>query len=136
MSLSPLCAGSDPARDSRVNLRTLPLLFSYGTLQDPRAQRELFGRPLIGTPDELVGFRCGDFHVTDAAFAKRSGGAVHVIVRFTGRDSDRTHGTALEVTDAELEAADAYEPVGYRRVPTTLASGREAWVYTEDVSSR
>jgi hypothetical protein len=37
----------------------------------------------------------------------------------------------LELTDNELASADAYEPEGYKRVATTLASGRQAWVYAD-----
>ena len=34
----------------------MPLLFSYGTLQQPAVQLSTFGRLLQGTPDELLGF--------------------------------------------------------------------------------
>ena len=30
---------------------------------------------------------------------------------------------------SELAAADGYEPAGYTRISTTLASGKTAWVY-------
>jgi hypothetical protein len=39
---------------------------------------------------------------------------------------------ALEVTDQEERSlADAYEPAGYARTSTVLASGRQAWVYVD-----
>ena len=39
-------------------------------------------------------------------------------------------GTAFDVTDAELAAADEYERrAAYIRIETTLASGARAWVY-------
>jgi hypothetical protein len=38
---------------------------------------------------------------------------------------------ALEVTDEDLAEADAYEPAGYARASTVLASGRHAWVYVD-----
>ena len=64
----------------------MPLLFSYGTLQDPAVQVATFGR-------------------------------------------------RLEVTDAELMAADAYEaPADYVRVAVTLVSGASAWVYVHGPS--
>ena len=107
----------------------MPLLFSYGTLQRPDVQRTTFGRLLRGRPDELPGFALGTFRVADPAFVAASGTAEHAIVRFTGRDGDRVRGTALELTDAELARADAYEPAGYARVAVTLASGDDAWVY-------
>src|SRR3954466_1437003 len=104
----------------------MSLLFSYGTLQDPAVQLELFGRRLVGTSDELVGFRHTAFLVTDPQFAARSGSETHSMARFTGRDDDRIRGTALQLTDAELSIADAYEPVAYERVRTRLASGADA----------
>jgi hypothetical protein len=107
----------------------MPILFSYGTLQDPAVQLELFARRIVGKPDEVIGFRRGEFRVADPEFAARSGSDTHAIVHYTGRDEDRTPGTALELTDAELAAADAYEPAGYTRVRARLASGHEAWVY-------
>lgn len=107
----------------------MPLLFSYGTLQQESVQRSTFGRRLRGEPDELVGFEQSLLRVEDPAFVAASGKADHAIVRFTGRSESRVKGTALEVTEQELAQADAYEPAGYERVPATLASGRQAWVY-------
>jgi hypothetical protein len=109
----------------------VPLLFSYGTLRDPAVQRSLFGRLLAGQDDELVGYELASIEIDDPDFAATSGQARHAIVRRTGRREDRVPGIALEVTDAELAAADAYEPAGYARAATTLGSGRPAWVYAE-----
>ena len=109
----------------------MPTLFSYGTLQDSAVQRELFGRLLEGRPDELVGFEQGVIEIEDPGFAAASGTARHAIVRWTGQRAHRVRGTALEVTDAELASADAYEPAGYVQVATTLASGCSAWVYAD-----
>jgi len=107
----------------------MPLLFSYGTLQDEAVQVSTFGRRLRGGPDELVGFELGRLKIEDAAFVAQSGQAEHAIVKRNGREDSRVKGTAFEVTDAELAKADAYEPAGYRRVSASLASGRQAWVY-------
>ena len=111
----------------------MPLLFSYGTLRDPAIQLAVFGRTLSGSADLLIGYAREDFEVTDPAFTAVYG-SNHVIVQNTGRDEDRTPGTVLEVTDAELQMADAYEPAGYRRVAARFASGRRGWVYTADDS--
>src|SRR5689334_21458833 len=94
----------------------MPLLFSYGTLQLPDVQQSTFGRLLVGHSDALVGFEQAVFTITDPAFIAASGKADHSIVRRTGRDDDRVAGTVLEVTDAELAQADAYEPAGYTRI--------------------
>jgi hypothetical protein len=112
----------------------VPLLFSYGTLQRPDVQQSTFGRLLQSSADELVGFELGVFTITDPAFVTKSGKADHAIVRFTGKPDDRVTGMVLEVTDAELAQADAYEPDGYARVLATLASGRRAWVYAGSAS--
>jgi hypothetical protein len=107
----------------------MPLLFSYGTLQEPDVQRSTFGRLLSGHIDELVGFVKEVFRIEDPAFVAASGKADHAIVRFTDRNEDRVKGMVFEVTESELAQSDAYEPRGYARVSATLASGTVAWVY-------
>ena len=107
----------------------MPLLFSYGTLQDPAVQMKTFGRLLHGEPDQLVGFEQSVFRIDDPSFVASSGKADHAIVRFNGRDESRVPGTVFEMTESELSAADAYEPDGYRRIAVVLASGRHAFVY-------
>jgi hypothetical protein len=109
----------------------VPLLFSYGTLQQEAVQMSTFGRRLQGRPDELVGFEQALFRITDPAFVASSGKADHAIVRFTGRDASRVRGTVFELSEDELAYADRYEPAGYTRISTTLASGKVAWVYAD-----
>jgi hypothetical protein len=104
------------------------LLFSYGTLRDPRTQLAVFGRVVALSADELIGFAPHVVEVRDEAFAAANG-AIQTIVERTDRDGDRTPGAVLELTDAELAMADAYEPAGYERIDAPLASGRRAWVY-------
>ena len=113
----------------------MPLLFSYGTLQQEAVQRSTFGRRLDGHPDELVAFELAVLTVQDPGFVARSGQADHAIVRYTGREDSRVAGTVLELCDAELAAADRYEPAGYARVPARLASGKQAWVYADATAS-
>jgi catechol 2,3-dioxygenase-like lactoylglutathione lyase family enzyme len=109
----------------------MPWLFSYGTLQQEAVQLSTFGRRLRGVADELVGFEQSIRTITDPDFVTTSGKADHAIVRFNGRTESRVRGMALEVTDSELSSADRYEPAGYTRIATTLASGRRAWVYAD-----
>jgi len=109
----------------------MPLLFSYGTLQQHAVQLSTFGRLLRGQPDELVGFEQSLRRIDDQEFVAASGKALHAIVRFNGRDDSRVSGTVFEVSEPELATADRYEPAGYTRILTTLASGRQAWVYAE-----
>ncbi|MGN6527443.1 MAG: gamma-glutamylcyclotransferase family protein [Burkholderiaceae bacterium] len=109
----------------------MPLLFSYGTLQQDDVQRATFGRLLAGRADALVGWAQAMVAIEDPAVVATSGKTHHPIVRPSGDAADRVPGTAFEVTDAELAAADRYEVAAYRRVGVTLASGSEAWVYVD-----
>jgi hypothetical protein len=109
----------------------MPLLFSYGTLQQAEVQRTTFGRLLTGTADSLVGFAQTLLAIDDPEVVKLSGKTHHPIVRLTGVASDRVAGTVFEISQEELEGADRYEVSAYRRILAPLASGREAWVYVE-----
>jgi gamma-glutamylcyclotransferase (GGCT)/AIG2-like uncharacterized protein YtfP len=109
----------------------MPLLFSYGTLQQESVQLSTFHRLLRGDADELVGFEQRVLKIEDPVFVATSGKAHHAIVRYNGRPESRVSGMVFELSDAELSAVDAYEPAGYERVLTTLASGRQAWVYAD-----
>jgi gamma-glutamylcyclotransferase (GGCT)/AIG2-like uncharacterized protein YtfP len=109
----------------------MPLLFSYGTLQQEGVQRSTFGRLLEGEADALVGYAQTMVRIEDADVVAKSGKAHHPIVAHSGRDADRVSGTVFEITEAELAAADAYEVDAYKRVSAPLASGRRAWVYVD-----
>jgi hypothetical protein len=99
----------------------MPLLFSYGTLQEAETQRATFGRELRGDPDALPCYEACFVHW---------GPHVYNNVRFNGREDSRIEGTLFEVTDRELAGSDVYErDAAYERVEATLASGRKAWVY-------
>ena len=109
----------------------MPLLFSYGTLQQPAVQVATFGRTLSGKPDALPRFGTALVAISDPARAAAAGRTHNVNAVRTGRDEDQLRGTVLEVSDAELAAADGYEAAdAYQRALVTLASGAAAWVYT------
>ncbi len=108
----------------------MPHLFSYGTLRTPEVQQATFGRQLAGHEDQLVGFRLSSFTVKDPAFVETSGAADHAMALSTGQSDDRVSGIVFEVTHEELVQVDQYEPAGYVRIQTELASGLTAWVYT------
>jgi len=108
----------------------MPLLFSYGTLQQESVQLSTFGRLLRGQKDELPGFERSLVRILDAEVVAASGKTHHANVTLSGRNDSRVSGTVFEVTHAELAAADEYErPAAYERVTAVLASGRQAWVY-------
>jgi len=108
----------------------MPLLFSYGTLQEDAVQLSAFGRRLEGERDELVGFEPSSVRITDPKVAAALGRTRHANVTFNGKQDSRVGGTVFDVSDAELAAADRFEaPFAYHRIEATLASGKRAWVY-------
>jgi len=109
----------------------MPLLFSYGTLQQENVQRSTFGRVIQGQRDELVGFEQSSLTIEDPQVVATSGKTDHTIVRFNGRNDSRVTGTVFEITDEELANADRYEVAAYKRVTAMLASGKQAWVYVD-----
>ena len=105
----------------------MPLLFSYGTLQQKNVQLSTFGRLLQGQEDELLGFEQSLVRIEDPQVVATSGKTHHPIVKFNGRNGSRVSGTVFEITDAELAAADQYEQVAaYKRIAVILASGKQA----------
>ena len=108
----------------------MPLLFSYGTLQDGDVQTATFGRVLHGERDELPGYVPALVRIAQPEVAAAAGRTHYDNVRESGREADRVRGTVFDITEAELAAADRYEEdAGYSRVVVTLASGTRAWVY-------
>ena len=106
-------------------------LFSYGTLQQAGVQQATFGRLLEGEPDALPSYRTTLVEITDPEVLATSGEAFHPIVTASPDPADEVAGTAFEITEAELAAADAYEVSDYKRVAVRLKSGRDAWVYVK-----
>ncbi len=110
----------------------MPLLFSYGTLQQENVQLSTFGRLLTGQSDELFGFEPSLVAIEDPQIVAATGKAHHANVISTGSSDSRVSGTVFEITDAELAAAAAYEQLAlYQRVAATLASGKQAGVYVD-----
>lgn len=107
------------------------LLFSYGTLQQRDVQLATFGRELVGSADQLIGFHQTMVEIQDAEVVKTSGKTHHPIITQTGRDEHRVAGTVFEITEIELANADKYEVSDYKRVAAPLASGKTAWVYVD-----
>src|SRR5438045_32280 len=105
----------------------MPLLFSYGTLQEPGTQMSTFGRLLAGRRDDLPGYERVGIVLDDHTFVALSGRAQHSNAAFTGSGESKVPGIVLEVTDAELAKADEYEKLAnYQRMVVTLASGKRA----------
>ena len=109
----------------------MPLLFSYGTLQQENVQLATFGRLLAGRPESLVGFEQSLVAIDDPEVVRTSGKTHHPIVRYTGNPDARVRGTVFEITDQELAQSDRYEVSAYTRVSAALSSGGTAWVYVD-----
>src|SRR6185295_8154829 len=113
----------------------MPLLFSYGTLQQEDVQQSTFGRKLNGRSDELVGYEPSLVKIEDRQVAARLGMTHHANAKFNGDDNSRVAGMVFEITDAELASVDKYEAAfSYRRVAAKLVSVNQSWVYVHDSS--
>jgi murein tripeptide amidase MpaA len=104
------CPAVEPGIE-RISVRNkasfaMPLLFSYGTLQQESVQLSTFGRLLQGRKDELLGFEQSSVRIDDPQVVATSGKTHHANVTFNGRNDSRVSGTVFEITDAELAAAD------------------------------
>jgi len=100
-------------------------LFTYGTLQHEDVQENLFGRTLKGTPEKLIGYILKRIQIEEEF------GIVHypVIVE-TKNEDDFIDGIVFEVTEKELNQADLYEGMHYKRVEVHLHSNQKAWAYS------
>jgi len=105
-------------------------LFSYGTLQLPKVQESLFGRLLVGTKEELPGYKVEKLRIRDQAVIEKSGTDMHPILVHTGEPTDVVVGMVFDITQVELEKADEYEVEDYRRTLATMRSGAHAWIYS------
>ena len=114
----------------------MPLLFSYGTLQQEDVQLSTFGRKLSGQKDALPKFEPSLAKIEDPRVVARLGRTHHDNVTFNGNSKSRVTGTVLEVTDEELASADRFESAFfYKRASVTLESGQQAWVYVDEQSA-
>jgi gamma-glutamylcyclotransferase (GGCT)/AIG2-like uncharacterized protein YtfP len=114
----------------------MPLLFSYGSLQQDDVQRATVGRPVGGQRDELVRFEQSSVEIHDPAVVAALGKTHHANVTYNGDEDSRVSGMLLDVTDAELAKIDAYEAAFfYQRVAAMLASGKQTWVYVHASSA-
>jgi gamma-glutamylcyclotransferase (GGCT)/AIG2-like uncharacterized protein YtfP len=100
-------------------------LFTYGTLQQTDIQEELFGRRLVGTPETLVGYALEEIQIEE-----EFGLIDYEILVETGNPTDTINGIVYEVTQKELNQADLYEGMNYKRVEVHLQSDQKAWAYS------
>lgn len=109
----------------------MPKLFSYGTLQQENVQLATFGRKLVGSKDELIGYQLGEIEITDADVVAKSGKRFHPMLIKTNNPNDKVVGVIFDITDDELAQADSYEVDDYVRVEGHFNSGATAWIYAD-----
>ncbi|MFD0359777.1 GDSL-type esterase/lipase family protein [Streptomyces sp. NPDC127110] len=105
------------------------ILFSFGTLRDPKVQAALFGQVVPSRPASLAGYATRSLKITDPDVIAASGLDVHLILE--RRIGSVVEGVVLELTDEQLAAADDYEVDDYARRRVLLASGESAWAYLD-----
>ncbi|WP_051297944.1 GDSL-type esterase/lipase family protein [Brevibacterium album] len=104
-------------------------VFSFGTLLDEKVQQHLFSRTVVPSPDSLSGYELTEVVIEDAAVIAASGLDVHR--GLTRRLGGAVDGGVLELTDAELARADAYEVSDYTRRRVQTSRGGAAWAYVD-----
>ena len=88
----------------------MPLLFSYGTLQQDDVQCATFGRLLHGHGDELPGYEPSLVEIADPRHAAAVGRTHHANVIFNGFAASRVPGvskTCVRVGEVSREVARA-----------------------------
>jgi gamma-glutamylcyclotransferase (GGCT)/AIG2-like uncharacterized protein YtfP len=100
-------------------------LFTYGTLQHEDVQENLFGRILDGTPEKLIGYVLKRIEIEE-----EFGIVQYPIIVETKNTDDFIDGFVYEITEKELNQADLYEGVHYKREEVYLQSNQKAWAYS------
>ena len=100
-------------------------LFAYGTLKDPEIQETIFGRVLTGTPDKLIGYAIKKIQIEE-----EFGVIQYPIITATQNPEDSISGILYQLNPRELQLADTYEGIHYRRIQVQLESNEMAWTYS------
>lgn len=99
-------------------------LFAYGTLKDKRIQETIFGKVLTGTPDTVTGFITKQIKIEE-----EFGVTSYPIIVETKNPEDVVSGILYQLTELQLQQADAYEGIHYKRIQVKLESNEIAWTY-------
>ena len=100
-------------------------LFAYGTLKDKEIQERIFGRVLKGTPDKLIGYAIKKIHIEE-----EFGLTEYPIITATQNPDDNIIGICYQLSERDLELADKYEGMHYKRIKVQLHSNETVWVYS------
>ena len=103
-------------------------LFAYGTLRDKEVQESIFGRVLKGTPDKLKGYA-----VKKITIEEEFGMTEYPIITATHNPEDSISGILYHLSQRELQLADTYEGIHYKRIQVELHSNEIVWVYSASI---
>lgn len=99
-------------------------LFAYGTLKDKDTQENIFGRSLKGVPDKLVGFVINYIEIEEEFGIEK-----YPIIVATENPNDVVDGLVYDISETDINLADTYEGLHYKRIKVTLESMQTAWAY-------
>jgi len=88
----------------------MPLLFSYGTLQQEDVQLSTFGRLLEGQRDELLGFEQSLVRIEDPQVVTASGKTHPANVTFNSRKDSRVAAIRLYAPSSPLPTGTNSSP--------------------------
>ena len=106
-------------------------IFSYGTLQYKKVQKESFGRILKGYKVKLIGYKLEEVEIKDPKVLELSNQKSHPMAIKTGNPSDYIEGMIFEITSDELDQSDKYEVDDYKRIEETFDDNTKAWIYVQ-----
>jgi hypothetical protein len=93
-------------------------------LKDKNIQENIFGRSLKGSPDKLIGYVVEYIEIEEEFGMEK-----YPIIIATENPNDIVSGLLYEITDQDLNLADTYEGLHYKRIEVTLESKQTAWAY-------
>jgi gamma-glutamylcyclotransferase (GGCT)/AIG2-like uncharacterized protein YtfP len=100
-------------------------LFAYGNLKEEDIQESVFGRILKGVPETLMGYVTKKIKIEE-----EYGIESYPIITATENREDSIIGIVYEVSFEELQLADKYEGMHYKRIEVKLQSNHTAWAFT------
>jgi gamma-glutamylcyclotransferase (GGCT)/AIG2-like uncharacterized protein YtfP len=100
-------------------------LFAYGNLKEDDIQESVFGRLLQGVPETLVGYV-----VKEIKIEEEYGIESYPIITATQNQEDTISGMVYEASFRELQLADQYEGMHYKRIEVQLQSNETVWAFT------
>jgi gamma-glutamylcyclotransferase (GGCT)/AIG2-like uncharacterized protein YtfP len=95
-------------------------LFIYGTLINPKIQKNIIGHIINGIPDILKRYEKSAIEIDNEKYP--------IIIP---NKNKIVSGFIIEISNDELKKIDEYEGVEYKRIEIVLQSGISVWVYVK-----